>query len=268
MAFFADYHTHTEHSGDSETPMESMVQRGIDLGLRQLVVTDHVDYDYADPSFAQIDYAEYSREVSRMQSKYGHKIQLLMGVEVGYQPHVADQIRCLLSEYAFDFVICSTHMADQLDFYTGAFFEGKNATAAYQRYFEYVLEGIKIMDDFDVYGHLDFIVRYGEYPVKELDYFDYADIVDEILRQIIYRGKGIEMNTSGFRYGLKHLHPQPEILKRYRKMGGEIITVGSDAHVPEDMCSHFKEVYDVLHGIGYKYQAVYQRRQVQFIKIP
>lgn len=268
MRFFADYHTHTAYSGDSEAPMQDMVEQAVQMKLQQLVFTDHVDYDYPDPTFEQIDFAEYLQEFGHLKQKYEGQIELLLGVEVGFQPHIVDRINTLLKTYPFEFVICSTHMADQLDFYTGAFFEGKESHVAYERYFYNVLEGIQQLGDFDVYGHLDFIVRYGDYPRKVLRYKDHADILDEILKSLIYMGKGIEINTSGYRYGLGQLHPQPEILKRYRQLGGEIITVGSDAHQPVEICSGFQQAYATLRQLGYKYLAVYNRRKVEFVKIP
>lgn len=268
MRFIADYHTHTAYSGDCETPMETMVQKAIELQLQELVFTDHVDYEYADPNFELIDFDEYCREVSRLKMQYGHLISLLMGVEIGFQPHVVGKINQLLSNWDFEFVICSTHMADRLDFYTGAFFEGRESYAAYHRYFENVLHSVQTMDSFNVYGHLDFIVRYGTYRKKELKYAQHAEIIDEILRQLIYRGKGIEVNTSSYRYGLSHLHPQEAIIKRYRQLGGEIVTVGSDAHHPGDLCSEFPAVYTLLRELGYNYLTMFRNRQPRFVKIP
>lgn len=268
MRLFGDYHTHTSFSGDSEAPMESMVKQAVRMGLKELVFTDHVDYEYADPNFEMIDFEEYTAVFAGLQRKYGHKINLLMGVEIGFQPHVTEKINRLLSQLNFEFVICSTHMADRLDFYTGAFFEGKDQHAAYQRYFANVLEAVKTMEGFDVYGHLDFIVRYGNYNRKELSYSEHAEIIEEILRHIIQKGKGIEINTSGYRYGLGCLHPHLNIIKRYREMGGEIITVGSDAHAPGDIASGFKGVYDVLRETGFKYLTAYSERQPRFIKVP
>lgn len=267
MHFFADYHTHTSFSGDSEAPMQEMAERAVQMNLKQLVFTDHVDYDYADTNFELIDFEAYSQEFAEVKRKYLGKIDLLMGVEIGYQPHVADRIRDLLKSYPFEFVICSTHMADNLDFYTGAFFEGKSSRYAYERYFINVLQSIQQLDDFDVYGHLDFIVRYGNYPVKQLHYRDYSDIIDEILECLIYAGKGIEVNTSGYRYGLEQLHPQIDILKRYRQLGGEIITVGSDAHYPQDICFEFEHAYQTLIDLGYRYITIFKERKPAFIKI-
>ena len=48
-------------------------------------------------------------------------------------------------------------------------------------------------------------------------------------------GKGIELNTGGFKYGLGHPNPCEDIIKRYKELGGEIITLGSDAHKCESL---------------------------------
>ncbi len=91
-------------------------------------------------------------------------------------------------------------------------------------------ENIRIIRDFDVLGHMDYIVRYGRHQAKEYNWKNCSDLIDEILRWLIEHGKGIEMNMAGFKYGLGFCHPYPEIIRRYRELGGEIITVDSDAH--------------------------------------
>ncbi|MBO8159123.1 histidinol-phosphatase HisJ family protein [Thermosyntropha sp.] len=267
MRFYADYHVHTDFSGDCNTSMEEMIKKAIKLGLKELAFTDHVDYDYPDPSFEAIDYNTYTKFFEELKSKYEKKINLLLGVEVGYQPHIKKNIEELLQTYPFDFVICSTHMADRLDFYTGDFFQAKNQNESYRRYFENVLDAVNQFQNYDVYGHLDFIVRYGNFKSKTLAYADFKDIIDEILRKIIANGSGIEINTSGYRYKLNQLHPQTEIVKRYKELGGEIITVGSDAHRAEDLCSHFDIAYALLEKLDIKYIATYRQRKCSFVKI-
>ncbi|SHG87748.1 histidinol-phosphatase (PHP family) [Thermosyntropha lipolytica DSM 11003] len=267
MSFYADYHVHTSFSGDCNASMESMIKRAISLGLKELAFTDHVDFDYPDPSFEAINYDIYTKVFEQLKKRYQKQIHLVLGVEVGYQPHVRSAIEKLLQDYPFDFVICSTHMADHLDFYTGDFFKEKEQKEAYLRYFENILEAVKQFHNYDVYGHLDFIVRYGNFPEKTLSYADYKDIIDEILVRIIANGSGIEINTSGYRYKLNQLHPQASIVKRYRELGGEIITIGSDAHRAEDIASYFNTAYTLLKELDIKYIATYRGRKPHMIKI-
>jgi histidinol-phosphatase (PHP family) len=267
MKLFADYHVHTDFSGDGTTPMEKMIDRALKLNLKQLVFTDHVDYDYADPAFEMIDYDEYLLHFNKLKEKYDDKIKLLLGVEVGFQPQVKEKINNFLPDYPFDVVIMSTHMADGLDFYNGDFFVGKEQKNAYLRYFENVLASVKAMNNYDIYGHLDFIVRYGNYARRHLSYLDYHDIVDEILKTVIKGGHGIELNTSGYRYGLEQMHPQESILMRYHDLGGEIITVGSDAHKDLDLCADFNDAYEMLKALGYKYVSTFNQRKVNFVEL-
>lgn len=121
--------------------------------------------------------------------------------------------------------------------------------------------------DFDVLGHMDYVVRYGK--EKEKSYFlqDYAEITDEILRSLIMQGKGIELNTAGFKYGLGFAHPHISILKRYKELGGEVITVGSDAHQPENIAYDFDRAKEVLKDSGFKYYTEFKGRKPIFIQV-
>ena len=96
-----------------------------------------------------------------------------------------------------------------------------------------MLKNIQTCEGFCVYGHLDFITRYGMYEDNSLKYADYSDLIDAVLKALIERGRGIEINTSGFKYGISNTYPSLDIVKRYKELGGEIITVGSDAHYTE-----------------------------------
>lgn len=267
MELIADYHTHCNFSGDSEEPMENMVKQAVALGLQELVLTDHVDYDYADPVFEMIDYDEYTEKFFALQAQYRSRLKLLLGVELGYQPHIVDKMAALTRKYPFDFIIMSVHMADRQDFYTGDFFVGKDQQQAYLRYLETVLQSVRDYEGYDIYGHIDFIIRYGPYKQKKMHYDDYHDILDAILQTIICSGKGLEINTSGFRYGLGQTHPTLEFLQRYRRLGGEIVTLGSDAHCAEDICSHFPEAYELLQAAGFKYLTFYEERKPDFRRL-
>ncbi|MCI1931048.1 MAG: histidinol-phosphatase HisJ family protein, partial [Clostridia bacterium] len=146
------------------------------------------------------------------------------------------------------------------------FFEGKSKHQAYTDYFEEVLSNVKNYDFFNVYGHIDFINRYGSYEDKTMDYYEFKSLTDEILKTIISKGKGIEINTSGYRYGLGHPHPQFELIKRYKELGGEIITVGSDAHKPEQITFKFDKAYEMLKEAGFKYITLFTDRKPEFVK--
>lgn len=265
--FIADYHTHSNFSSDSDTPLEENIKKAVSLGLKEIACTDHIDYDYPDPEYPFLfEYEPYIKEIDRLKKKYT-EIKIKTGVEIGIQPHVIDKINNLVSNNYFDFVIASTHVAqDGLDLCANEFFEGKSKHQAFTDYFEEVLSNVKNYDFFNVYGHIDFINRYGSYEDKTMDYYEFKSLTDEILKTIISKGKGIEINTSGYRYGLGHPHPQFELIKRYKELGGEIITVGSDAHKPEQITFKFDKAYEMLKEAGFKYITLFTDRKPEFVK--
>ncbi|MEJ8554798.1 histidinol-phosphatase HisJ family protein [Tepidibacter sp. Z1-5] len=267
MGFIIDSHIHTDYSPDCKAKMEDIVIKAVELGLKQIIFTDHVDYDSPDELFMkEIDYSEYMKEIKYLRDKY-KEIEILMGVEIGYQPHLNKKLDKFIKSYPFDFVICSMHSCEGLDLYNGDFFKGKTQRQSYMRYFESIKYCIETYDNYDVYGHLDYIVRYGNFDNKKLKYEDFKEIIDEILDLIIKKGKGIEVNTAGFRYNLKTTHPNTDIVKRYIEMGGNVITIGSDAHKPDDLCADFDQAIKILKAIGVKKIAQFKNRIPSFIEI-
>ena len=118
-----------------------------------------------------------------------------------------------------------------------------------------------------MYGHLDYVVRYGPTKNDSYTYQKHADVFDKILSVLIENGKGIELNTGGFRSGLSQPNPCVEILKRYRALGGEIITVGSDAHAPKDIAADFDRACALLKECGFAYYCVFQKRIPVYLKL-
>jgi len=265
---FWDTHMHSEFSGDSDSPMESMILSAIQKGLPGICFTDHCDLDYPQhPDLFLLDFKNYQQKVYSFAQAYRKQIHISYGIELGLQPHLATRHKDILSSYPFDFVIGSSHVVHGMDPYFPEFYEKRTEKEAYQEYFESILENLKAFSDFDVYGHIDYVVRYG--PTKNENYIwqDYQDIIDDILKDIISKGKGIELNTGGFKYGLGHPNPCEDIIKRYRQLGGEIITIGADAHKPEHVAYDFFKVENILKDCGFSYYTVFKERKPAFIKI-
>jgi histidinol-phosphatase (PHP family) len=242
--------------------MAAMAAKAAALGLRQMVFTDHEDYQADGSPFPhQMSFDKYIAEFGRVKRQYADRVELLLGVEFGLAPRINHKLESLAARYPLEFIIGSSHDIEAKDLYNGEFFLGRDIHAAHRAYFEEVLQNVRTTDAYDVYGHIDYIVRYGGYQPNELRYSDHADIIDEILRELIARGKGLELNTSGYRYGLNCTHPQPDILKRYRQLGGEIITIGSDAHRALDICANFEEARLLLLQTGFKAYTLFRNRR-------
>lgn len=244
-----DYHIHSYYSDDSNTSMERQIKRACELGLDEICFTDHVDYGVR---FEDIDYPRYFAEIARLREKYAGKISVHSGLECGVQVHTIPEYESLYETYSgeIDFILLSVHQVDNLCFWNQEYQSGKSQAEYNWGYYEELLRVVQRYQDYSVLAHLDLIVRYdmaGVYPFSKV-----KDIIAEILTAVINSGKGIEINTSSWRYGLKDTQPSREILTLYHDLGGEILTLGSDSHSPEFVHDHMSEARDILRSIGFR----------------
>ena len=263
-----DTHMHSQFSGDSNSPLDSMINASIERGLAGICFTDHLDIDYPDdPDLFLLDLPNYYASVMANQKMYAGRLPVLFGIELGLQPHLAALHQDILSQYPFDFVIGSSHVVHGMDPYFPKFYEGRDEKAAYREYFESILENLDAFHDFDVYGHIDYVVRYGPTKNENYDWTEYEEIINEILKKLIQLGKGIEINTGGFKYGLGHPNPTEAIIRRYKELGGEIITLGADAHSTEHVGFDFEKLPHILKNAGFEYYTVFRQRKPEFLKL-
>ena len=186
------------------------------------------------------------------------------GIEIGLQPHLGEVYRDFNRKHPFDFVIGSVHLMNGKDPYYGEVFEGRSDREVYREMFRLTLENLEAVQEFDVLGHIDYVVRYGRKQAEEYSCAEFADEIDAILRMVVEMGKGIELNTGGFKYGLGFCNPHPDIIKRYRELGGEIITVGAAAHRPEHVAYDFGRADEILKECGFRYYTVFENRKPVF----
>lgn len=265
-----DCHMHSEFSSDSSTPMECMIMQAISKELKGICFTEHLDPDYPetpDGLTFSVDLSAYMETFFSLKEKYKDKIDLRFGIELGLQPHLAEYFKELTAQYPFDFVIGSSHVVNGYDPYYPDFFQTREEEKGYREYFESILKNINSISSFDTYGHIDYIVRYGPNKNRDYSYQKYADIFDEILKQLISREIGMEINTGGYHYGLGEPNPCTDIIRRYRKLGGEIITIGADAHTPEKIGYAFDKAAQVLTACGFRYYTIFKNRKPEFVTL-
>ncbi|MCI8504900.1 MAG: histidinol-phosphatase HisJ family protein [Lachnospiraceae bacterium] len=265
---YIDSHLHTSFSADSDTDPRLQIEQAISLGMPVLYITDHQDFD-GPPDIMDFtfDTKTYWKTLLQLKEEYHDKIEIRIGVELGLQADIPTNLTAYAASWPFDFIIGSTHFCDGMDPYYPEFYEGRSEEAAYRSYFGQELKNLAAWNCFDVAGHLDYIVRYGPNKNAFYSYRKYQDIFDEILKGLIERGKGIECNTAGFKAGLGHPHPTEEFLKRYRTLGGEILTLGSDAHRPEHVAFHFDHIGELLKSCGFRYYTVFKNRKPEFLPL-
>ncbi len=259
----ADCHMHTEFSTDCTIPMEQQIEQAIKLGIPHICLTDHYDMDFPTGEF-QLDTDAYMKKIRQMQETYQGQISVGFGVELGLQESLEDRIREYTRSYPFDYVIGSMHLLDGYDPYHGEIFQLYGTEETFRRYFQATAEMLKKDMDIDTLAHMDYVVRYGDYT--RYSYRAYGDEIDTILRRLIEKGIALEVNTGGQRK-TPYPNPHPDVLKRYRELGGERITVGSDSHFPEHVGYAFCEIQEVLKNSGFSYYTVYKQREPRFIKI-
>lgn len=272
---FADYHVHSEYSDDSTYPLEQVIRDAIGMGMDEICITDHVDYGIkkdwdageeiayrGSQPLANVDYPRYMAALRDMQSRYGDRIRIRVGLEFGIQTHTIPQFRALLTRYPLDFVILSIHQVENQEFWTQEFQRGRTQREYNERYYEELLAVVQQYQGYSVLGHLDLITRYdkqGVYPFERV-----RPLVEAILRRVIADGKGIEVNTSSHRYGLTDTTPSVAILQLYRELGGTILTIGSDSHAPAHLGTHIEEARALLRDLGFRQFCTFEQMQPVF----
>ena len=271
----ADYHVHTEFSDDSREPMEEQAKKAVSLGLKEMCFTDHVDYgikkdwDEGDieyrggdgmgtpadklESMANVDYPKYFEKFSRVKADFAKDIALRCGLEFGVQVGTVPRYEALFEKYAdkLDFVLLSIHQVENKEFWNQDFQQGRSQQEYNERYYQEMYDVMKNFKHYSVLAHLNLISRYdkqGKYPFAAV-----RDMVAEILKMAIADGKGIELNTSSWHYGLDDTMPARDILRLYKDLGGRIITIGSDAHSTKYLADHLEDARAILRDeIGMK----------------
>ena len=205
-------------------------------------------------------------EKERKRRKNPYKIKIKKGIELGLQPHLIDRYSNEMKNNQFDFIICSQHAIDKNDLYYDEYFKDKTQQKSYEIYYKTFYDIVKNFDDYSVLGHLDLIKRYGPYENSLGDSL-FMDIIEAILKEVISKNKGIEINTSCFRYELPDLTPSRRIISLYKDLGGEIITTGSDAHCPSFITCKFDYIQSYLKDMGFKYICTFDNLKPNFIKL-
>ena len=259
-----DFHIHSSVSFDSETPALDIAHAAKHAGLKEICFTDHWDYhSYPDEDHDLFSLDEYSKAYDLLEVE---DLTIRRGVEYGLTDWNIPHCNELLSKRKFDFVIGSVHYVDGYDPYYPYFWESMSVEKAYGRYLEKTLECVKVHSNFDVLGHLTYVCKSQHNPSgKPVMYNDYKEISDEIMKILVAKGKGMEINTSGVDRTGDFLPPK-EFLVRFKELGGEIVTIGSDAHTPDRVGQHVDAGLEILRDV-FGYVCTFSERTPVFHKL-
>ena len=264
-----DTHTHCTHSHDGKVGPEVMIDRAIELGMEYVALTDHYDAELTLlPEFAfirQIDLDRHFKELAELKERYAGKIQVGVGIECGYMKEADDIYLKTLAPFDIDITINSVHTVEYEDCYLKSYFDKRTKYSAYEAYLKVVRESLDCPYHYDSVGHIGYVVRKSIYPDKNLYYADHADLIDDILKTLIAKGKALEVNSQS--KGVYDFLPTKEILLRYKELGGELLTFGSDAHLLERLGEKYSLVTDYLKSIGFKHVFKYLAHKPVAVKL-
>lgn len=260
----ADYHMHTHHSPDSRSTIAEMAASARLRGLSEIAVTNHFEFfpDKQKHGFTIENFKECEAELAEFRKQYPNAVPIRFGAEVGQpfeNPSYAEE---LMETFSFDFVLGSVHDLGEIDLYVADY--TKQNLDWFCRTYLSALFRLADECDYDCLAHLDLIKRYAAFRGLKADLTDYPDELAAVLKRVIERGKGIEINTSGIRQDVGEMLPGLKILKLYQSLGGEILTVGSDAHNSHDVAADLEAGYELVKQAGFSSVCSFENRKPSF----
>lgn len=277
-----DCHTHTQFSVDSDADISEMIEKARRLGLAAYAVTDHCECNrwYSEEHYPDEDtyrYYDFGRDfensvsaVTGLKEKYDGRLNLICGVEMGQATHDFEIAEKIVSDRRVDFVIGSMHQLPQTEDFAFIEYGKLSPKDIYDLAKRYFLEINKLCKwgKFDVLGHLTYILRYlkGSAGI-DLDITPFDEIIADSFKSLAEKGKGIEINTSGLRQKYGDVFPSLKYVRMFRELGGEVLSIGSDAHTVEDLGSGIAEGAKIALEAGFEYLCYFKERKPNFIKI-
>lgn len=261
-----DYHTHTDFSPDAHYSMGAMCAAAVAAGLSEIAFTDHADFEPTDAATGYLDLPVYIDSLRRYQREYEGRLKIRAGIELGDAHNYSGEHYRLLEDFDCDFAIGSIHWVNGRCTCSARFFEGRSTFEAYSDYFG-AAQAAAEMGDFDVMGHLDVPKRRGERFPPGFDHCMYEEQIRQVLRTLTRKGRGIEINTSGLRHPVTDTSPSLSIIRWFREEGGEIVTIGSDAHKPWQIGFAGRVALAILRAAGFQHLATFERRKPILIPI-
>lgn len=257
---WADYHVHSEHSPDSTAELELICDAALAKDVREFCVTDHIDPGHPTCDQPPV-FNAWLADIARCREEYPGLV-IRTGLEIGDNAALREDILRMIDPLPLDFRLLSLHLVDGLDPYDSAFFEGRTQEEAYRRYVEVKLESVLHFSDYDAVAHLGYCGKFAPYPpaVRALRWRHAPDHIDMLLRFLAQNGKALEINTSGLKQTDSPI-PGWDILRRFAELGGEFVTLGSDAHAPEYLAYRFDDARRIAVSAGLKWGVTFKNRK-------
>ena len=262
----ADLHTHSIFSFDGNDSCDELCKSAIDKGAKVLAITDHCDIDGRDLDVDGLCSAQFD-EVSKMQDKYKDRLCVLKGLEIGQGIYRKELTEKVYRTYDYDFILGSLHNLENMEDFFFLDYSQFDVYALLTRYFEGLLE-LSQWGKFDSLAHLTYPLRYIVAREKlDVDMSKYSDMIDSIFENLVKNKKALEINTSGLFMEMQDTLPNISFVKRFKEVGGEYITVGSDSHYAQKVCQGIDTGMKIAYDSGFRNITVYKNHQPYLITI-
>ncbi len=267
QTMLTDVHTHSTFSCDGVSPLADMLKTACARGAAFYGVAEHVDYgENLSEDLPLIDAEDYFHTARHLQEDYAGVMNVLIGVEFGYDKdaNVQGRYAITVEKYQPDFVVNSIHLRDKVDYYHQKPYyttdeNGKeilrDKIQVYTEYLQLVLQSLNVPYHYDIVGHLGYPVRYAPYEDKAMRYQDLPEAFDKVLKTIIEKNKILEVNASANGSG-EISFASKDVLKRYFELGGRQVSYASDAHSKESIMRNREQVVQMLKEIGFTHLTV------------
>lgn len=259
-----DYHLHSSFSGDGHSPVEEICRAARAAGLTHIAITDH--HDIGHEKYGMRDLEGYVSEVRRMRALFPD-LDVACGMEMDYRTETWPEMKEIPEKYGLDFALLSLHYVDGVDPYRPEYFEGRSQREGYSLYLRRLAEMIRDTDGPWVLAHITYVSKFARFGDPVLRYGDYREELDEALRLAVEKGYGLEVNASGMNNNAGML-PGADVLRRFRELGGETVTVGSDAHGAGLAGQWAKETLETAKAAGFAKVASFKALKPVYLEIP
>ncbi len=258
-----DLHLHSHLSHDGAGTVEEICRSALEEGLRAIAVTDHLDYFYHKAPEGS-DFQALKQEILQCRQRFAPNLEVLLGIEIGQIHRSPEAASELCQALGFDFVLGSIHApggdADVYDM----IFRDEDLPEFFQGYLSEACQMIR-GGGFDSFAHLD-------YPLRKMGHLrpsltDYLDAIDPLLQALVDGGIALEINGRGVTNWVGSAGPSLEILRRYRQLGGELITTGSDGHSPAAVATGIASAEALAREAGFSHVTLYRQRQPHMIPL-
>ena len=254
-----DAHLHTNLSHDSDVPLDVYCAEAVARGIPEIAITDHVDFDPRAPDHSFASFAAREREARDAAARWADRgLRVLFGIEVTYESHCEADIREHLARHPYDYAIGSVHVmaySPYIDDRVAGWVAGRSFDEIVAPYFAEVEAAIR-SELFDTVGHLDYVKKYLADHVPPSAFAARPDVYEPLLRALVETGTGLEVNASGLRQAPRETYPAPWVVVRFRELGGEVVTAGSDAHRASQFAFGLARAYEIAAAAGFEELAI------------